>query len=1650
MGSKGDWIASLVQRCSSFYLEGRGDADLELEDDGSNLRFTNPGIPRSAVIYQVRNLQPREKPIILIIFASCQYLSPRERHVQTLNLTDEKTQIEAILSSDSLDAYNRESPDRPLESYNPTRYRIILEAYEIVFEYSMSQPKVHLFIKQFSIKWDRGKVTGFGAGRQLKRTGCIKTQLNMVFGRVRQAQRRPGTADSALSSEGSLKSQNGNDSRQQSSEEDDTETGISQEVFTSQVPSGHRLAASNRVSNVDSRPSAVSTHLLSNLWRPSITEDVAMNNALTVPGPPEDAKLGSKDMPWLRLTGREITELRGKLEKTAGCNPSEDLINHELALHGRELEACKTAKARVEAEGAEFVDCDGIENNSNARELDANNRNKGYNEANKLEKPNLTREHRLDDVARKQSMQRSASAKDHQKELQHASSTKKPAGQPSKNYFDGQDTDPRKNSSQSASIGEEQSRDNHPGSTETKSDLKPASNRISTSTPREVEFPTSRVVEDRSAETHEGPRENKSNAESELTVTRFEKSINESVGIGGAGSCRAENALNEPDAKGSDGQSNIDRQDPWYGLKRLRSRDVKVPRDQHKLLEDHRQWMPALPGKSDPRGHVPPDLLAQWNRIVLLRNHRANEGEQRSKSPRPEVPDIRDSPPGEPDSAPEMDSDGGTPLSGWSQSTNRSRSCSELPADRQLPADSPVSERRKSKKSNSPRPGDNVRAEDKIPEDTDTDVHANNEQDRHTIYERPEAHQAPTQNSKQVDNELVNASVPEPTPVYLTQNREDDPDNESDESAMDAAVPCPLGNCSQAELLAEQTDHEPTSSSQSLPQRNRHEHIQIVDTPAAKLTHRVSERLAKENAANVQQESSQAATSSSQSRIFNTYASHAPSMRSPSQDPHLSSQTNGDNEIDIMGTQVTGENWPMQSTSNSHSGFVPNSSGPECRESVDIETQTEKNSKLWTEARTSLDNDRQATKNWAELQKLIGSDALEILQTEDRSYPYTVQLRKLFKDDVNEGIRKLTQAAVTRIRNVQSGVPTFPGIQSEDAWEAEKMPGEGILDSQLQKLGLMRGPGGLPVRKQDVEENGQNINAGVGDDEDRNGRNAVDGGVREHDRELQPTEPDEQKVPLTAMFPLDDGNLGATVPSSTWDSSMGGTMEDVEAPNLKRLASVFETEEASSSKRQRTEPIGAQDAERNRSRQKKRPTSNIMSRRESYINSTASRAEAMRAYEKFRSDYPIYSGEFSHFIELCSMLQSLRDRGHLKRSFLWDDFIIMHLDQYPTYLQLCQEMDAKYFDYEEYFSTHFSKPTYKKRSLNANGIEVSAAHWMATSQPSAAASPSISRGETNGTLTTSFVNRLSTFHVHSSFGPATQDNQTDIESDHLSTTASFPPTPLNEPQRNGPTFAQHLIVDEPRLSRQPSRQPSCQPSRQPSRQPSIDKADNQEAANVSEPRAPEPTVNEPVTEETMDYDSALDERDAGRQLLMENAQALSAEQTTADVVMTEGDTVEEPAADNPSERKSTPESSRPVVTREIKAEPIIPESDNEDQGHDELEQEVYDEMEETHSTASIELGDEGPSKISQEPRSDAREPETSSKVDNINEGWFASLRHLHPPTGPVWSDDPNTPFKLWARADQNVKAEVSRRGGRYRDVDNKGVIQRSTTLRSNS
>lgn len=136
---------------------------------------------------------------------------------------------------------------------------------------------------------------------------------------------------------------------------------------------------------------------------------ISTSNALAMlKPPPPDAKIGSEDLPWLRLTEWEMTKLRKKMKKNAVWQPSEIMINRELAKSGRGWEGYRAAKARAEATGEELIDCDDIMNNyipgKLTRKSDVNadtvpmeetktvNRGMKLNEAKKLKRENLARE----------------------------------------------------------------------------------------------------------------------------------------------------------------------------------------------------------------------------------------------------------------------------------------------------------------------------------------------------------------------------------------------------------------------------------------------------------------------------------------------------------------------------------------------------------------------------------------------------------------------------------------------------------------------------------------------------------------------------------------------------------------------------------------------------------------------------------------------------------------------------------------------------------------------------------------------------------------------------------------------------------------------------------------------------------------------------------------------------------------------------------------------------------------------------------------------------------------------------------------------------------------------------------------------------------
>ncbi|THC94441.1 hypothetical protein EYZ11_006078 [Aspergillus tanneri] len=354
-------------------------------------------------------------------------------------------------------------------------------------------------------------------------------------------------------------------------------------------------------------------------------------------------------------------------------------------------------------------------------------------------------------------------------------------------------------------------------------------------------------------------------------------------------------------------------------------------------------------------------------------------------------------------------------------------------------------------------------------------------------------------------------------------------------------------------------------------------------------------------------------------------------------------------------------------------------------------------------------------------------------------------------------------------------------------------------------------------------------------------------------------------------------------------------------------------------------------------------TPNVISRRESYIGCSGNHAKAQRIYEKFRSDYPTYRGDFVHFT---------------KRSFLWDDFIIKHLEEYPQHIEeaLGMGMDVKSEAYEEYFASNVSRPSYKKRSLTADGIQAAASQNVSAAQPKGVPSPALPQPLENTSFTGSLVERFHSLHAQST-GLSTQGLQSEAHNGQASPSMSTP--------TSGSKTMWHTLFENHADAHQ----------------------DRDEASHVADAAAVEPG---------------------------QDTEILAAEEVDDDEIIDETQT-----ADG------------------IDRDEIVDET----QGADEVD---YDDeiMDETHETASIELGDREPGAPAEEPvAAPDVEPGDESEAESVNENWFDSLRHIRE-RGPTWSDDFNTPFKKWARADQNVLVERKRRGGARIPVDERGVIQR--------
>ncbi|OJJ39324.1 hypothetical protein ASPWEDRAFT_66181 [Aspergillus wentii DTO 134E9] len=188
-----------------------------------------------------------------------------------------------------------------------------------------------------------------------------------------------------------------------STEHSDVEADSKTEVSPVDPDTAKSDKAKKEKQNRRSRPPGMGTNAH------SAVAGISTSNALAMlQPPPEDARPGTQDMPWLRLTEWEMTKLRKKMKKNAVWQPSEVMIHRELALRGRGWEAYRAAKAEAEAGGTPFIDCDDIANTYipgkltrrseatkdqlGTTETKLSNRGMKLNEAKKLKRENLARE----------------------------------------------------------------------------------------------------------------------------------------------------------------------------------------------------------------------------------------------------------------------------------------------------------------------------------------------------------------------------------------------------------------------------------------------------------------------------------------------------------------------------------------------------------------------------------------------------------------------------------------------------------------------------------------------------------------------------------------------------------------------------------------------------------------------------------------------------------------------------------------------------------------------------------------------------------------------------------------------------------------------------------------------------------------------------------------------------------------------------------------------------------------------------------------------------------------------------------------------------------------------------------------------------------
>ncbi|KAL8784720.1 MAG: hypothetical protein Q9213_003817 [Squamulea squamosa] len=91
-------------------------------------------------------------------------------------------------------------------------------------------------------------------------------------------------------------------------------------------------------------------------------------------------------------------------------------------------------------------------------------------------------------------------------------------------------------------------------------------------------------------------------------------------------------------------------------------------------------------------------------------------------------------------------------------------------------------------------------------------------------------------------------------------------------------------------------------------------------------------------------------------------------------------------------------------------------------------------------------------------------------------------------------------------------------------------------------------------------------------------------------------------------------------------------------------------------------------------------------------------------YHQFRSAYPDYCGSKEDFIGMCKKIDQLFQCDRMEHRFLWDDFIIRYQTDYPQYLERCLKNLEDPMTYERFYRDKIEEPRFNKRVIQPSTL----------------------------------------------------------------------------------------------------------------------------------------------------------------------------------------------------------------------------------------------------------------------------------------------------------------------------------------------------------